>query len=89
VLSCGDRLESHLGVGGGDGQVQDEFDVVRGQELVDCERADAFVVVGDRLGAGSVEVGDGHEDNEVVLLKSAEAGQVLGDDGTAANDSYV
>ena len=50
-----------------------------------------FFLIGEHSKANLVRrvVGDGHEVNEVVLLKSAEAGQVLGDDGTAANDSYV
>ena len=45
----------------GDRQVQDEFDVVGGQERVDRERPDAGSTVGDRLRPGRVEVGDGDE----------------------------
>ena len=57
----GNRAQGDLGVGCGDGQVQDEFDVVGGQERVDRERPDAVVRVGHCLGPGGVQVRDGDE----------------------------
>jgi len=78
--------EGDLGVRRGDGQVQDEFDVVGGQERVDCERPDAVVRVGNCLRPGRVKVRDG---DEVDVLEPAEVDQVLGDDGSTADDSNV
>ena len=60
-LAGGDGRQGDLGVRGGDGQVQHEFDVVGGQQVVDRERADAVVRVGDCLRPGGVQVGDGDE----------------------------
>ncbi len=82
----GNRAQGDLGVGCRDGQVQDEFDVVGGQQPLDRECPDAIIRVGYCLRPGGVQVRDG---DEVDVLEPAEVRQVLRDDGSTANDSNV
>ena len=85
-LARRDCLERDLSMRCRDGQVEDKFDVVRLKQLIHAQCTDAVVGVGNCLGAGGIEVRDGHE---VDGIQPTEVCQVLGDDGAAANDSYI
>ena len=84
VLACRDRLQIDVGVRGGDGQVQHRVHIRSGEQLLDREGAHALAVVGDRLGAGRVEVRDRHQ---LHVRQRIEGRQVLRHDHAAADDA--
>jgi hypothetical protein len=82
ALARGDRAQVHLGVRGGDREVQDGVHLRVGDQLVDGEHAHALPPLGGGLGAGAVEVRDR---DQLHVGEVLEAVQVLARDDPAAD----
>jgi hypothetical protein len=82
VLARGDRAQIHLGVRGGDREVQDGVHLRVVDQLVDGEHPHPLAPVGRGLGASAVEVRDG---DQVHVGQAVEALQVLPRDDPAAD----
>src|SRR5690606_3008812 len=80
-----ERAGVYGGVGGGDGEVENEIDVGRGEKLVDRERADAMFA-GLGLGTSGIEVGAGDDLDEII---PGGTGEILIADYAATDETEV
>ena len=84
VLAGRDHALADLGVRRRDGEVEDDVDLVVGEQLVDAERPHPGPRRRDRLRPGRVPVGDG---DQLHRAHPGERVEVLPDDGAAADDA--